>query len=253
MLQSAKKLLRNLYYSGFNYKCVYCNSNLRKLKPHGFNLPVLEKYDVIGGKRRENSKCPICGSNDRERLLYFYYKEILAPTINSNIKLLHIAPERNFSIVLKNNPLIEYVSGDKFERGYENSYVADFLDICDTKLPSNQFDVIVCNHVLEHVINYQSALKEILRILKPNGRAILQVPIARLLEKTIEDTSLKTDKEREDSFGQYDHLRLFGKDYADILKQEGFQVNQYSSNQLCNNQVNKFALNPDEIIFEVIK
>lgn len=253
MLNKLRNFLKKIYYSGYSFHCVYCKSNLRILKPHGLELDVLVKYDVIGGKRRDNNKCPICGSNDRERLLYFYYENVLKPLIKEKVKLLHIAPESQFGRVLKQNSLIEYFSGDKFEVGYENSYKAEFIDICDTKLPSNEFDILICNHVLEHVENYNVALAEIKRILQPGGRAILQVPIAKLLSKTIEDTKITTFKEREEKFGQYDHVRLFGQDYSQILESAGFKVKQYTSSVLSDGQTTKFALNPDEILFEVEK
>lgn len=253
MKQALKLSLKKIYYFGLNHKCVYCSSNLKKLLPHGLNLPVLNQYDVIGGKRRDNNKCPICRSNDRERLLYFYYKTRMQPSLVSSVSLLHIAPELNFANVLKSDKNIVYTSGDKYEKGYENSYKAEYIDICDTKLPNASFDYVICNHVLEHVISYQQALAEIKRILKPGGKAILQVPIGKLLQNTIEDTTLNSEKEREDKFGQYDHVRLFGQDYSLILKSAGFSVREYKSGELCNNQENKFALNPHEIIFEVTK
>ena len=112
---------------------------------------------------------------------------------------------------------------DKFEKGYEHSYDSPYLDICKTGLPDETFDIIICNHVLEHVDDYRMALKEIKRILKLGGRALLQVPIANLLPETIENTHLKTDQEREIRFGQRDHVRLFGLDYVQILEQAGFK------------------------------
>lgn len=253
MKQAIKILLKKTYYFGINHKCVYCNSFLNKLLPHGLDLPVLNTYNVIGGKRRENNKCPICRSNDRERLLYFYYQNIMMPSLKNGTTLLHIAPEFNFANTLKSNKNIVYTSGDKYEKGYENSYKAEYIDICDTKLPEHSFDYIICNHVLEHVVSYQMALAEIKRILKPGGKAILQVPIGKLLKVTIEDTTLTSEKEREERFGQYDHVRLFGQDYSKILKEAGFSVREFKSGELCNNQEKKYALNPDEIIFEVTK
>jgi SAM-dependent methyltransferase len=227
---------------------------LRVLLPHGLCHEVLFKYDVIGGKRRDNNKCPICRSNDRERLLYFYFQNKIIPILeNKYLTLLHIAPEPNFSKHIKKFKNILYKSGDKFETGYENSYEASIMDICDTKLENDSIDILICNHVLEHVNSYQVALNEIKRILKPNGKAILQVPIGKLLNTTIEDLTLKNNLEREEKFGQYDHVRLFGQDYDTILTNAGFKVIKYTSQELSNNQYEKFALNPDEIIFEVTK
>lgn len=253
MTSVIKNLLKKIYHFGLTFKCVYCKSNLSKLLPHGLTHPVLYQYDVVGGKRRLNNKCPICRCNDRERLLFFYYHNVIKPNLDAPKNLLHIAPEPHFSALLKSNNNIKYISGDKFEKGYETSYSAEYIDICDTKLPDEEFDFVICNHVLEHVTSYEVALAEIKRILKSGGKAVLQVPYAKLLTNTIEDLNTTSEKEREEKFGQYDHIRLFGLDYPNILKRAGFSVNQYTSAQLSNNQTHKFALNPDEIIFEIVK
>lgn len=251
-----KLLIKKIFYFGFKFYCVYCKSNLRKLKPHGLTHIVLERLNVVGGKRSNNNKCPICNSTQRERLLYFYYTEILTPEIEKNVtetKLLHIAPEKNFSLLLQTNSNIKYYSGDKFESGYENSYEAPFVDICHTNFQDNFFDVIICNHVLEHVDSYQQALTEIKRILKKGGRALLQVPIANLLQHTYEDINVIDEKSREEKFGQRDHVRLFGKDYPNVLEESGFTVNQYSAKNISKENTYRYALDKDEILFEVIK
>jgi hypothetical protein len=176
-----KTLLKKIFYFGLKYQCVYCKSNIRTLLPNGLTHKILYELDVIGGKRREHAKCPICGSKDRERLFYFYYlKRILPLTKSTRIAMLHIAPEYHLSKILKANKNIDYKSGDKFESGYEGSYDSPFLDICKTGLPDNKFDVLMCNHVLEHVEDYTVALNEIKRILKPGGRTLLQVPISSI-------------------------------------------------------------------------
>lgn len=106
---------------------------------------------------------------------------------------------------------------------------------------------------MEHVNSYQAALAEMKRILKKDGFGLLQVPVSKKLVKTIEKTSLKTDLEREQQFGQSDHVRLFGQDYNKLLSEAGFKVNNYSASDLSNRKILKYALNNDEIIFKVVK
>jgi predicted SAM-dependent methyltransferase len=220
--------------------------------PHGFYFSVLTDLNVVGGQRTNSAKCPFCYSTERERLLFFYYDKVIRKITNEHkIKLLHIAPEKYFQKLLVNDGNIEHHSGDKYTEGY--NYDSPFLDICDTGFEKESFDIIICNHVLEHVDDYILALNEIKRILKTGGRAVLQVPIAKSLTITIEDTSAQSKEYREEKFGQYDHLRLFGLDYKNILESAGFKVNVFSSEFLSDNQVKKYFLNPDENLYEASK
>ena len=88
----------------------------------------------------------------------------------------------------------------------------------------NTFDIIFCNHVLEHVNDDEKVLQEFYRVLKPGGWGIFQIPIEYNREKTIEDTSIKDPKERFRLFGQDDHVRAYGVDYPEIIKSAGFEV-----------------------------
>lgn len=254
-LTTIKSLFKKAYYSGLKYKCVYCNWRYRKFEPHGHSFEVLNRLHVIGGSRRMDSKCPICKSTDRERLLFFYYtKNILPETKSKRIRLLHVAPEKNFSALLVRNKNILYYSGDKFEKGYESSYHCDYLDITQIDFQDEYFDFVICNHVLEHVENYMDALKEINRVMKTGGKAVLQVPIAAKLDTTLENNEINTPEEREKVFGQRDHVRLFGLDYKDILVKAGFEVAIFSSSFLSdNNKTSLHGLNPEENLFQVTK
>ena len=96
------------------------------------------------------------------------------------------------------------------------------IDITDIKFQNNTFDCILCSHVLEHILDDNKAIRELYRVLKPNGWAILQVPILR--EKTFEDPNIQTPEERLKYFGQEDHVRIYGLDYKDRLENAGFKV-----------------------------
>ena len=153
--------------------------------------------------------CPRCHSTDRERLVYWY---IINKTkiLNSskNIRLSHIAPEKNLQKILKSFSHIKYISGDL------NPLVANRkIDITNINFGNDYFDFIICNHVLEHVQDDRKAMSELFRVLKPGGEAILQVPISKYNKETFEDFSIILSEEREKYFGQKDHVRIYGKDY----------------------------------------
>jgi SAM-dependent methyltransferase len=86
------------------------------------------------------------------------------------------------------------------------------------------FDALLCHHVLEHVPDDRAAMRELRRVLRPGGWAILQSPIRSRLEATLEDPAVTDPRERERLFGQRDHLRQYGRDYADRLRAAGFEV-----------------------------
>ena len=127
---------------------------------------------------------------------------------SKNIRLLHIAPEKNLQKMLKSFSHIKYISGD-----LNPSMDCDIrLDITDMNFEDNFFDVIICNHVLEHIKDDQKAMGELFIVLKPEGITILQVPVSKTVKETVEDFSLTTSEEREKYFGQKDHFRIYGKD-----------------------------------------
>jgi SAM-dependent methyltransferase len=164
--------------------------------------------------------------------------------------LLHVAPEQQIRRKLRSVDNLTYFAGDGFEEGY--TYPSDTLPLDVTRLPfhSEVFDIVICNHVLEHVLQDHQALRELRRIMKPGATAILQVPIARNLLITYEDDTIHTPEEREAAYGQPDHCRLYGQDYGRRLEAAGFLVERnrpWANGQ--QSKVHKEALNPDEEIF----
>ena len=137
-----------------------------------------------------------------------------------------------------------------------DSPIADLhLDVTNINLPDNTYDVVICNHVLEHVDNVDKAFSEIKRILKQGGWAILMVPINPNVD-TFEDPSITDPKERERLFGQYDHVRQFGRDYAEVLQKAGFDVDADRLYfELTDEQRERMHLaRPgEELVFRVIK
>ncbi len=139
---------------------------------------------------------------------------------------------------------LEYITTDL------NSPIADVkADICDLPFSNNEFDFIICNHVLEHIPDDTKAMQELYRILKPGGLAILQVPYNSDLEKTFEDDSITDPKERARIFGQYDHVRVYGMDYFEKLRSIGFKVEAVDYTKKFSDQdIQKFRLALGELI-----
>jgi ubiquinone/menaquinone biosynthesis C-methylase UbiE len=150
----------------------------------------------------------------------------------------------------------EQLMGDKYVTGDIESPLAKVkLDIHEIPFEDHSFDLVFCNHVLEHVRDDHQAMKEMYRILKPGGWGILMIPhFFPLPERTYEDPTITEPKEREKAFGQDDHLRLYGKDYPLRLEKAGFQVEAIPyAQKLDREQVDRYALPEDEIIYKVVK
>ncbi len=131
-----------------------------------------------------------------------------------------------------------------------NSPIADVkADICDLPFKDDQFDFIICNHVLEHIPNDTQAMKEIYRVLKPGGTAILQVPYKADLSTTFSDDSITDREERTRIFGQYDHVRVYGMDYFKKLESIGFKVTAEDYTQrFSEEELEKYRLPKGELI-----
>ncbi len=244
-----KTLVRKLRFFGRRYHCPLCASNLRKLRPYGFDFPVLTEKRVVGGGYRLQAQCPVCKSTDRERLLYLYLARE-TDLFERPVKLLHVAPEPALSACLRATPGIDYLSAD-----LASDSVMVKMDITAIDCPDDSFDVIICNHVLEHIPDDRRAMRELCRVMRPGGWGILQVPMSLALEQTLEDPNVTSPDERERVFGQSDHVRIYAADYVDRLESCGFAVNRYcwwQDPELAAND-NPFGLLPDETLYRVDK
>lgn len=242
--------LRGFYYSGDRFECPVCQHRFRTFLPGGFDLPVIKEKQIIGSGYRENDICPLCQSTDRDRLVYVFLKNKTNLLTGQNT-LLHVAPEPTLYRRFKRNRNIHYFPVTKYQEGlyYENKLPS--ADLLDLQFEGETFDWIICNHVLEHIEDDSKALSEIYRVLKPGGKAILQVPISFILEKTYENPKIITKEEREKHFGQFDHVRIYANDYVQRLEAAGFQVEVIEQKNITNNieRLKKFALNPKEKLF----
>jgi SAM-dependent methyltransferase len=201
-------------------------SNLFKAKVEcpicGYKSTKLQTY---GDPPRLNAKCPSCNSLERMRMIWHFLvneKNFLT----AKIKLLHIAPDRGFYSEISKLKNIDYTAGDYFAEGYTYEKDVVNLDITNLYFEDSTFDALICVHVLEHIVEDAKAMTEVLRVLKPGGWAILQVPIDVKREKTFEDWTITSAEERIKHFGQWDHVRQYGLDYKDRLEKAGFIVEQ---------------------------
>jgi SAM-dependent methyltransferase len=164
--------------------------------------------------------------------------------------MLHIAPELCFIDRFEALPNLDYITAD-----IESPLAKVKMDIHDIPFEDNSFDIIFCNHVLEHVRDDLQAMREMHRVLKPGGWAILQIPFFHPIpDETLEDPSISHPKMREKVFGQDDHVRLYGHDYSQRLASAGFQVvEDRLVFELEKDLVKRWALPPTEVIYRVQK
>lgn len=195
------------------------------------------------GQQRNNVLSPSTLSLERHRLLWLYLKNETS-FFSEPLKVLHFAPEQAFYKRFKSLSNIDYTTTDL------NSPLADVkADICNLPFESNSYDVILCNHVLEHIPNDVKAMEELHRVMKPGGWGLFQIPQDLNRAKTFEDDSITDRKERAKIFGQYDHVRIYGRDYFDKLRAVGFTVEEVDyTATLAEADLNKYCLAKGEII-----
>ena len=217
---------------GKKVTCPICDISYRKFLPYG-RL-----------KTRSNALCPDSLSLERHRLMWLYLNE-KTNFFTADLKVLHIAPEICFLDKFKAMKNLDYTTADL------ESPLADVkMDVHDIPFNENSFDVVFCNHVMEHVDDDIKAMSEIYRVMKPRGWAIIQSPQDYSREATLEDPSITDPKERERIYWQSDHVRLYGLDYGRRLEKAGFKVTEDKFvTQLPKETVKKFALPAKEIIY----
>lgn len=195
------------------------------------------------GKQRNNVLSPSTLSLERHRLLWLYLKNE-TDFFSAPKKVLHFAPEQAFYKLFRNQKNLDYTTTDLL------SPLADVkADICNLPFANNSYDVILCNHVLEHIPDDTQAMRELYRVLKPGGMGIFQIPQDLNRAETFADDSITDPKQRAEIFGQYDHVRVYGRDYFDKLRSIGFEVSEVDyTKTLSADLVERYCLAPGEII-----
>jgi len=198
----------------------------RVLSGDTVHCPICERgaiaYLPSGSPPRPHVLCPFCGSRERARMTWLFLKE--RKLLRPGLRILHVAPESCLRERLQAIQNVEYIAGDKHEPGYTYPNGTIDLDITKIQFPADRFDLILCSHVLEHVPDDVAAMRELHRVLAPGGTAILMVPVEMRNAVTEEDLSITDPKERLRLYGQFDHVRLYGRDYIERLKRASFAV-----------------------------
>ena len=232
----AVRPLLALFLRGTRYTDPIDGRGYRTFLPYGYEKP------------RENVLAPGTLSLERHRLLWLYLTRH-TDFFSRPASLLHFAPEQAFYKRFRKLPHLHYVTTDL------DSPLADVAaDICRLPFADASFDIILCNHVLEHIPDHRKALAELYRVLKPGGWGVFQVPQELARETTLEDPSITDPDERRRIFGQYDHVRVYGRDYFDILSRAGFEVEAVDlTSTLPPGEIERYRLAPGEIIPRVRK
>lgn len=233
-------------YENIPFVCPFCGLQSCKLDSAGIDNATNRDYKIIGAGLRY-AKCPICKSIDRTRLVYTYLKYEKNIFAHPQTRVIHIAPEMVLADKFFEANFTNYSCGDFYAEGQHANYpnFVKQMDIQNLPFKDGSFNVVICNHVLEHVQDDRKSMQEIFRVLCKGGWSILQVPISPILEKTIENPSITDGQMLEKLFGQKDHVRLYGMDYVSRLESCGFNVECI---KLANKYPN-YGLNPLETLF----
>ncbi len=225
-------------FLGNKLYCNCCGKSFRKFLPKG-NI------------KRLNAKCPYCFSLERMRVLDLYLENELNIYQKQNIKILHFAPEETLFVKLSSIKNIEYIDGD-----INPAYARYIVDITKINFPDNYFDYILCSHVLGHIPDEAKAIKEIYRVLKKNGLAILMTLIDLESKNTFEDKKIISSKDKLKYYGEFDLCRLHGLDFMDRIKKHNFKVEVIDYRKSFSEEIqSKFSLGDGkrEIIYKCEK
>ncbi len=230
--------LIGLFYRGNKVQCPLCGKSFRKFLPYGYV------------NARPNALCPHCLALERHRLLWLYLKRE-TDLMQRLPKLLHIAPE---VCLMRHLKPCYAAAKTAYQTADLESPLADLhFDIQHIPIEDEQFDVVICNHLMEHVENDRLAMRELHRILRRGGWGVLLSPVELNRATTFEDDSITDPEERTRIFGQYDHRRIYGNDFANRLREAGFEVEDLDyAARLTAEERSKYAL-PDDHIYVVRK
>lgn len=233
--------IMGLWYIGKGKECPLCGCRRRKFLPYGYVT------------QRDNALCPNCLALERHRTLWLWLlrESDIGRGAVALPRLLHVAPEvalmRKFHKIYAAQPA-DYVTADL------ESPLADLhFDIQHIPLEDESFDVVICNHIMEHVEDDRLAMREIMRIMRKGGWGVILSPVDLQRDKTFEDDTITDEAERTRIFGQYDHRRIYGRDYAERLREAGFEVYECDYANLIPAKEKQLYALTDELLYIVRK
>ncbi len=224
-----RRPLKKIVFRGRERFCPVCDTHVRFFHPHGLTL-------------RPDACCPVCDSLERHRLAWSFLTRETDLFDGRPKRMLHFAPEATFERRFRRIPGLAYVTAD-----LEDPRVMVRADIRAIPFPDNSFDVIYCSHVLEHVDDDRNALQELRRVLTDDGWLALIVPITA--EQTFEDPSVIEPEERFRLFGQPDHVRVYGPDFADRIEQSGLKMKMVTPENLLGDDAEQIAAKKERLFY----
>lgn len=215
-----------------NFYCNLCGNKIFAWRYIGEDYEIFHNINIVGaGKRRGG--CAVCGSSDRARFVYYVMNNFTRIFDGNVYDVLHFAPENAISNKLRTMNSSHYISGD-----IESGRADVIADITKLQFEDNQFDYIICNHVMEHISAEQKAFSEIKRCLQAEGVLIFTAPVC-WTQKTYENKNITSDQDRIKYYGQKDHVRLYGNDIVERIEKYGFEVQLLRCNEICNEEERK--------------
>jgi SAM-dependent methyltransferase len=238
---------------GKKHKCNICGQTFHAFYPYKTDSPsassFLKELNMIG-RGVDDYGCFYCNSSDRERHLFMFFDKLNLWQEFTQANVLHFAPERNLSPSIKRMKPAQYVMGDL----YPSSDEIRRIDVTDIQFPDDSFDFVICNHVLEHVLDDRRAMREIFRVLREGGKAILQTPYSNILGKSFEDANINSDEMKIRFYGESSHVRVYGLDLFERLEESGFRLNVVKNDELYSrNECGYYGVDHEEDLILVLK
>ena len=244
--QRLRRFVRRYRYRG-DVLCALCGAHFDEFVDTGFQSPLTISRQIIGmGPAKD--MCPVCSGRARTRLILLYLQEQILSQ-HGDAEILHFAPEYPLQSWIKLYPRVSLTMCDLMPEVYEMIDGVEQTDITALKYADQSFDLVICSHVLEHVPDDRLAMREVMRVLKPGGKAILLAPFAIDGQGTDEDPSVTDATERERRFGQSDHIRIYERDeFVRRVEETGFSVRLFDPYKEHPALAKEMALNPLELL-----
>ncbi|RAP59387.1 class I SAM-dependent methyltransferase [Oleiagrimonas sp. MCCC 1A03011] len=250
---NAFKLFKVVWYRWLtpqNRYCCVCGQTSGGFLPYrggSRSMPNAMRALKTVGSDLDEFECPCCGAHDRERHLLLYLRASGVWDEFRSADILHFAPEKRLAKLVGSQQPRLYVKADLHPGGDD----IHCMDLHSIAVKAESFDIVIANHVLEHVDDDRLAMREISRVLRPGGCAIVQTPYSRVLQHTFSDPGIKFTDARREIYGQEDHVRLFGRDIFTRLVAAGALENRVKTHQdlLADVDSHRYGVNPDEPFF----